>query len=628
MSERIQLEVSTYTDEILNAGIKELYIPAFNGQVGILEDHKPYISLLEAGEMNYTDVFGKKFYYYIHKGVIKVIDNTISILCDSIEEIKLEKKKEIKDKLAELDELIKSFFSWIKLKKNFEEETNLEDFIEIIKKLEKISEKKLKLKQPKKKSKGKIDKLVKQKNKIEAQIRMLQDFKELEDSMAELEKNLKERKSLIELKKALKELEKKISIIEKYPKRLEKLKYLNRLKENINQIHSIKIESMEEMDGKRNFKKLKKIFRKFEKPLCILYIYYRQMEYLEEQKKLKELEKNIDELIKIPNEQNFLTESENILTKSMKIIEEFEEQESLKDLKENIDKLKEKLGKEIGSEEFDLLNEQKNIVIKQIKRLEELEGIKILDYKEGSKILNYEIEELEAQKKSIESKIKIKEPMGLSQLKKEIEELKRMNEVRGIIAQTDIDRIDELIKSLEETESPKQSKKIIKELIEFVSDKKEFSEIEELKKFTKELEKQKNKIVEQIESPVELGSLEESKKIKKELIKFLGNKKEFKEIEGLKKFVEGPLELESLKELETDIDEFKISSEGLENVPYKFLRQVKDKLLDISNELGISPEELKLEVILEKQREFEIKQRIIQDIESIGKPYIVEGVKG
>lgn len=108
MSETIHLEVATYTDEFLKVGVKELYIPAFLGQVGILPNHKPYISLLKAGEMSYTDVFGNKSHLYIRGGIIEVIDNKVSVICDSVEKIEAVNKKEIEDKLIELDKKVKS----------------------------------------------------------------------------------------------------------------------------------------------------------------------------------------------------------------------------------------------------------------------------------------------------------------------------------------------------------------------------------------------------------------------------------------------------------------------------------------------------------------------------------------
>ncbi|MCU0285047.1 MAG: hypothetical protein MUF15_01485 [Acidobacteria bacterium] len=108
MTETIQLDVTTYTDEVLKVGIKEIYIPAFFGQVGILENHKPYISLLKAGEMSFTDVFTKKFHFYIRGGIIEARDNKISVICESIEKIEAANKKEIEDKLLALDKEIKS----------------------------------------------------------------------------------------------------------------------------------------------------------------------------------------------------------------------------------------------------------------------------------------------------------------------------------------------------------------------------------------------------------------------------------------------------------------------------------------------------------------------------------------
>lgn len=107
MSKTIRMEIITYADEALQVAIKDLYIPAFNGQAGILQNHKPYVSLLKSGEMTYTDMSGKKFHLYIRGGVIEVIDNKVSIICDSVEKLEAANKKQIEDKLVELDKKIK-----------------------------------------------------------------------------------------------------------------------------------------------------------------------------------------------------------------------------------------------------------------------------------------------------------------------------------------------------------------------------------------------------------------------------------------------------------------------------------------------------------------------------------------
>lgn len=108
MADTIQLQVVTYTDAVLTASIKELYIPAYFGEAGVLEDHKPYISLLKAGEVAYTDIFDKNFYLFIRDGFIEVIKNKISIICDSVEKGEELDKEAIEAKLKELDERIKS----------------------------------------------------------------------------------------------------------------------------------------------------------------------------------------------------------------------------------------------------------------------------------------------------------------------------------------------------------------------------------------------------------------------------------------------------------------------------------------------------------------------------------------
>lgn len=108
MSDTIQLQVVTYAETGLDAGVKELYIPASLGEAGILENHKPYISLLKSGEVAYTDVMNKKCYLYIGEGFIEVRDNKVSIICDSMEKGEALDKGEIEAKLKELETRIKS----------------------------------------------------------------------------------------------------------------------------------------------------------------------------------------------------------------------------------------------------------------------------------------------------------------------------------------------------------------------------------------------------------------------------------------------------------------------------------------------------------------------------------------
>lgn len=83
MSDLISLEVLTATETAVKADIRELYIPAWYGEAGILADHLPFISVLKSGEISYVDAAGKKHFLYIENGFMEVRDNRITIISDS-----------------------------------------------------------------------------------------------------------------------------------------------------------------------------------------------------------------------------------------------------------------------------------------------------------------------------------------------------------------------------------------------------------------------------------------------------------------------------------------------------------------------------------------------------------------
>jgi F-type H+-transporting ATPase subunit epsilon len=109
MAHTIHLEIVTSTATAIKANIKELYIPAYLGKAGVMEDHKPYISLLQPGEICYTDVQDKKHYLYIHDGFMEVNENKIVIISDSVEKGEALVKDEIEQKLSDLDKNIKNY---------------------------------------------------------------------------------------------------------------------------------------------------------------------------------------------------------------------------------------------------------------------------------------------------------------------------------------------------------------------------------------------------------------------------------------------------------------------------------------------------------------------------------------
>ncbi|MFC2155074.1 ATP synthase F1 subunit epsilon [Acidobacteriota bacterium] len=104
----MELEVVTSTADVYKAEIKELYIPAYLGKTGILENHLPYISLIDAGEIYYKDINDKNHYLYINDGFLEVQKNKIVLLSDSLEKGEDFDKSQIEDKLKEIDQIITS----------------------------------------------------------------------------------------------------------------------------------------------------------------------------------------------------------------------------------------------------------------------------------------------------------------------------------------------------------------------------------------------------------------------------------------------------------------------------------------------------------------------------------------
>jgi len=106
MADSIHLKIITSTEPPIKAAVKQVYIPAYFGQAGVLEDHKAYISLLKPGEVFYTDIMNKNFYLYLREGFLEVNDNNVIIVSDAVEKGELLDKEEIEKKLAEIDNRI------------------------------------------------------------------------------------------------------------------------------------------------------------------------------------------------------------------------------------------------------------------------------------------------------------------------------------------------------------------------------------------------------------------------------------------------------------------------------------------------------------------------------------------
>jgi F-type H+-transporting ATPase subunit epsilon len=92
-----QLEIITPEKTIFKGEVTSLVVPATEGKMGILANHAPRISSLEAGPMKVVGADGSISIFAIGGGFVEVADNKARIIADvgeAAEEIDEERAKE------------------------------------------------------------------------------------------------------------------------------------------------------------------------------------------------------------------------------------------------------------------------------------------------------------------------------------------------------------------------------------------------------------------------------------------------------------------------------------------------------------------------------------------------------
>ena len=104
MSEGFNLEIVNPEKSFLS---KEVVVPAFEGEMGILKDHISIISFLKPGIIKiFTGSEEEKF--YVEDGIVEFKDNNLSILTSNIFDLKNINKDEVDNSISDTEkELLK-----------------------------------------------------------------------------------------------------------------------------------------------------------------------------------------------------------------------------------------------------------------------------------------------------------------------------------------------------------------------------------------------------------------------------------------------------------------------------------------------------------------------------------------
>lgn len=110
MAGAIELEILTAREVVLRAEVRDLYIPAFLGEAGVLSRHLPYLTLLHGGEASYLDAAGARHYLYCGPGFLEVRDDRIAMIVDDLVRGEDLREEELASDLRASAERIRSSF--------------------------------------------------------------------------------------------------------------------------------------------------------------------------------------------------------------------------------------------------------------------------------------------------------------------------------------------------------------------------------------------------------------------------------------------------------------------------------------------------------------------------------------
>ena len=105
MADKLNLEVVTPFRTVLNEDVDSVTLPGIEGELGILPEHVPLLTILDTGIMSYVNGSGNTQAIAVHWGYAQVDGNNVRVLAELAEtadEIDLPRAQEAEKKAQEL----------------------------------------------------------------------------------------------------------------------------------------------------------------------------------------------------------------------------------------------------------------------------------------------------------------------------------------------------------------------------------------------------------------------------------------------------------------------------------------------------------------------------------------------
>ena len=104
MSEEFKVEIVNPEKSFFSQeDVKEVIVPAFEGEMGILKDHISIISFLKPGIISIYSKFGEEK-FYVEDGIVEFKDNNLSILTSLIFDLKKLERNKIQELLKSAEQ--------------------------------------------------------------------------------------------------------------------------------------------------------------------------------------------------------------------------------------------------------------------------------------------------------------------------------------------------------------------------------------------------------------------------------------------------------------------------------------------------------------------------------------------
>ena len=105
MANKLSLEVVTPFRTVLSEDVNSVTLPGVDGEMGILPEHVPLLTTLDAGIMSYENMSGNTLAIAVHWGYAQVDGNNVRVLAELAEkadEIDLPRAQEAEKKAKKL----------------------------------------------------------------------------------------------------------------------------------------------------------------------------------------------------------------------------------------------------------------------------------------------------------------------------------------------------------------------------------------------------------------------------------------------------------------------------------------------------------------------------------------------